>query len=163
MSELDLAKARATLIAEQTGGGARVAARRISAASFDALNDPANAGLLAIAADPERAAQVQLTAAAILNANDLAASVSTADRADIAELLSDEIRQRALGERRFAQPKSGAVGAACAAKIRADQQMVAECWSAALPFGLAMHGKDAPPRVGDALKAALALAEGTDG
>jgi len=117
---LDLAKARATLAIQLAGGkSSRVAARSLSEDQRREINDPEAAAMVLYSSDSPTRDQARLLAASILNANDIAASVSSEDRLELSKLIDDNTRRIALQSRAMARPSTGAKGADCATNIRA--------------------------------------------
>ena len=135
MTRLDLAKARATLAVRLAGGRAsRVAARSLSMGEWRKINDAHAAAMVFYSTDIPTRDQARLLAASILNANDIAASVSREDRLKLAELIDDETRRIALQSRAMARPFTGAKGAECAAKIRATVPKMSVVFAELSPF-----------------------------
>ncbi len=135
MMARDLAQARGALTLQLSGGiSPRVAARRLSKTMQDQINDPKNAPFVLYAADLPTQDRIKLQAASILNANDIAASVSAQDRSDLAQLIDDECRQNALLSRALARPATGETGKSCATAIRASLRDVSEIMEHLSPF-----------------------------
>jgi len=135
VTELRLARARARLLGELSGGAnGRVAARRVSGAILDKLNDPDCAPIVLLSGDDDLKAQMVLSAAAILNSNDIALSVSAEDRAALGEVIDADTRKVALQARPLARSATGAVGAACAANIKASAPEIEMAWAHISPF-----------------------------
>jgi len=134
VTDLELAQARASLLVELGGGSARIAARRVSHTVQEKINDPDCAQLVRMASDQSFKAQVLLRASAILNGNDIAASVSSADRAALAELIDADTRAIALTSRPLAKSATGDTGEAVAANIKAALPELAQAFQSLSPF-----------------------------
>lgn len=135
MTHLELAKARANLTVQLSGGASsRVAARVLSANQCQQLNDPALAAMVLYSSDPVTRDQAKLMAASILNANDIAASVSSEDRLAIAQLIDAETRVMALSSRNLARPATGLKGTDCVENIRANLPEMGVVFAEISPF-----------------------------
>ncbi len=157
MSGVELARSRARLIAAHCEAGAeRTAARRIKEELAATLYDPDQEVFVRAHADPELQHRLCLTAAAILNSNDIAASVSARDRAALSDLIDPVTREAALRHRTLARPKTGQTGASCAEVVKSTMTELDEAWSSLSPFGV--KPDETPPnlaQLGLAMDAAI--------
>ena len=135
MTRSDLARARGALQIQLSGDASpRMTARRVSQDLQQKINDPEFVPFVLYATDLPTRDRVNLQAASILHANDIAASVSAQDRADLGQLIDDECRQSALKSRPLARPASGKTGGQCAAIIRSSLGEVSEIMEHISPF-----------------------------